>query len=157
MNIRPISKRDIQAVAQLIRSVMTEFKATGQGFSIMDIEVDNMYEAYNKDRHRFYVITDQNDTVLGCGGIGAPQHTCELKKMYFYPELRGKGMGKKLMNTCLEAAQAMNYTYCYIETLTSMEAANALYQQYVFVPLKVPMGNTGHSGCNSFYLLSLTQ
>jgi putative acetyltransferase len=44
--LRTIRPGDNPQVAGIIRSVMTEFGAVGPGFSIMDPEVDHMYEAY---------------------------------------------------------------------------------------------------------------
>jgi hypothetical protein len=35
-----------------------------------------------------------------------------------------------------------------------MEAANSLYRKLGFEPLKKPMGNTGHSSSNAWYLLN---
>jgi len=97
-------------VADIIRLVMTEFKAIGCGYSINDSEVNDMYTAYAPDRSAFYVV-ELDGQVLGCGGFGpltgAEQDICELRKMYFKSELRGLGVGTKLLNLCLdEAAKA---------------------------------------------------
>src|SRR5207342_3832387 len=45
--IRPIEARDDANVAAIIRTVMPEFGATGDGFSINDPEVDWMQRAYS--------------------------------------------------------------------------------------------------------------
>lgn len=156
--LREIQAKDNPAVARLIREVMTEFGATGQGYSINDPEVDAMYEAYNNERSAFFVI-ENGDKILGCGGIGplkgGEANTCELKKMYFYPELRGQGQGQRMLEKCLEAARAMGYSICYLETISSMAKANRLYQKAGFKKLEGKMGNTGHSACNAFYTLEL--
>lgn len=134
---------------------MTSFDCTGDGFSIMDPEVDDMHGAYDNANSAFYVV-EEDGAVMGVGGIGpligGDADTCELKKMYFLPELRGKGQGKALMEVCLKAAKELGYQKCYLETVKRMIAANGLYQKYGFKPLDSPRGGTGHNGCDSFYI-----
>lgn len=156
--LRPIEAADNEIVAQIIRQVMTEFQCTGKGYSIEDPEVNDMHGAYQGDSARFYVI-EYDGQVVGCGGFaqlaGGDNTICELKKMYFLPVLRGKGMGKVLLQHCIEAAKVAGYTTMYLETVDRMIAANAMYQKYGFTPLSGNQGATGHSGCDAFYSLSL--
>lgn len=158
MIIRQIQEKDNAVVAQVIRSVMTEFGAVGAGFSIEDAEVDCMYESYSAEQSRFYVLDDRRG-VLGCGGIaqleGGDAGVCELKKMYFLPEARGQGAGRLLAETLIQDARRIGFRRVYIETLESMTAANRLYQKLGFVPLAEGLGNTGHCGCDTFYALDL--
>ena len=156
--LRPIRLSDNERVARIIRLVMTEFGASGQGYSIMDPEVDHMYEAYNNGRSAFFVIERQGEA-LGCGGIaplaGGKADTFELKEMYFLPELRGMGWGKRLASHCLEHARQLGYRQCYLETVDRMWQANRLYRQLGFERLENPLGCTGHSACEAYYALSL--
>ena len=158
LNFRPIQPKDIKQVADLIRIVMTEFSCVGEGYSINDPEIDDMFSAYNHERAAFYVI-EKDGKILGCGGIapleGADGKTCELRKMYFYPELRGQGWGKKMLNHCLKIAREKGYTQCYLETVERMEQANILYQKMGFEKSCEPYGNTGHSSCESYYVKKL--
>ena len=158
LEIRTIQASDNIQVAQVIRTVMTTFDCVGEGFSIADPEVDHMYEAYANDKSRFYVVANA-DTVFGCGGIGpligGDDKVCELKKMYFYPEIRGRGFGSQLMDRCLQKAINLGYKKCYIETLGTMSKANKLYKSYGFKKLERQIGNTGHNGCDTFYIKDL--
>lgn len=137
---------------------MPEFGASGDGFAINDPEVDWMHRAYAAPRCAYFVV-EREGVVLGGGGI-APLHggdadTCELRKMYFLPELRGLGAGAALMARCLEAARAAGFRHCYLETLRGMDAAMRLYARSGFQRIPAPLGDTGHGGCNTFYLLDL--
>jgi putative acetyltransferase len=156
--IRKIRKSDNPSVSRIIRDVMTEFGAVGQGYSINDPEVDDMYGAYPAPQAVFYVIT-KNRQILGCGGIGplsgADPDTCELRKMYFVPDIRGTGMGTKLLNQCMVKARELGYRTCYLETLEHMTHARHLYGKHGFEPLDKPMGATGHSSCNAWMAKSL--
>ncbi|MCB0567274.1 MAG: GNAT family N-acetyltransferase [Phaeodactylibacter sp.] len=156
--LRPIQPGDNESVARIIRQVMAEFGAVGEGYSIMDPEVDAMYEAYNNRRSNFFVV-ERKGEILGCGGIGplaeGDKDTCELKKMYFLPELRGLGWGKRLANHCLDNARQLGYRRCYLETVGRMHRANQLYLHLGFQQLDKALGHTGHSSCETYYALEL--
>jgi putative acetyltransferase len=158
LTIRPIAPRDDADVARIIRSVMPEFGASGPGFAIMDPEVDHMSRAYTRPGAIYFVVCD-GDTVLGGGGVapldGGDADVCELRKMYFLPEARGRGAGQALLERCLAAARELGYRRCYLETLTGMDAAQRLYQKMGFRRIEAAMGHTGHFGCNRFYLIDL--
>ena len=160
LNIRPIQEADNTQVAQVIRAVMNSYDCVGEGFSIEDPEVDQMHVAYDNPRSKFFVIADNTEKIHGCAGIaplvGGDPDTCELKKMYFLPEVRGLGLGKKMMDICLDTAKELGYEYCYLETVTQMQRANHLYVKYGFEKLSGQEGGTGHSGCNTFYKKKLT-
>lgn len=159
MIIRKIQKEDNRQIARIIREVMTEFGASGEGFSIHDAEVDNMHEAYNAPGAAYFVVENDGKVVGGAGIAsleGGPEEMCELKKMYFLPEARGKGMGKKLVKECLAAATSFGYKTVYIETVSRMEAANKLYASSGFEKIAYPLGATGHHGCESFYILNVS-
>ena len=157
-HIRPITRADDQAIATVIRTVMPEFGASGPGFAIHDAEVDAMCEAYSNAGCAYFVI-DVDGKVCGGGGVaplaGADDGVCELRKMYFLPELRGQGAGVRLMTQCLDTARALGHRRCYLETLTGMSAAQHLYEKFGFERLPGPLGATGHFGCNRFYLRDL--
>ena len=158
VTIRPIQPDDDAAIAAIIRTVMPELGAVGQGFAITDPEVDWMSRAYAAPRHAYFVV-ERDGRVLGGGGIaplaGGPDDVCELRKMYFLREARGLGAGTALMARCLGAARGFGFRQCYLETLTGMDAAMRLYERSGFRRIDAPMGATGHGGCNRFYLRDL--
>ena len=156
--IRPVRAADDPVLARIIRTVMPEFGACGNGFAINDPEVDWMSRAYAAPRHAYFVV-ERDGEVIGGGGIaplaGGDDGTCELRKMYFLPGARGIGAGAAMMGRCLEAARNAGFRQCYLETLTGMDAAMRLYERSGFQRIDSPMGDTGHGGCNTFYLRAL--
>ncbi len=156
--IRPIEPRDDATMATVIRTVMPEFGATGDGFAINDPEVDWMSKAYSEPRCAYFVVVSDG-VVMGGGGVaplvGGDPNVCELRKMYFLPALRGQGAGAAMMQRCLDAARDIGFTKCYLETLSGMDAAMRLYERSGFKRISCSMGATGHGGCDSFYLLDL--
>ncbi len=158
MKIRKIQKEDNKSVKDIIKKVMPEFGAGGDGFAINDPEVERMFEAYNENRH-VYFVAEKDGITLGGAGIaplkGAGETVCELQKMYLLPESRGLGLGKKMIEACMSEAKEMGYQTCYLETLEHMEQARKLYEKNGFSKLEKPMGNTGHFGCNNWYAKKL--
>lgn len=156
--IRPIEPRDDATVAAIIRQVMPEFGAGGEGFAIHDAEVDAMSAAYAQPRCSYFVV-ERGGAVVGGGGVaplaGGEADVCELRKMYFLPAARGIGAGSAMMQCCLDAARAHGFRRCYLETLTGMDAAQALYRRSGFVPICAPMGGTGHHGCDRWFIRDL--
>ena len=156
--IRLIRKSDDKEVARLLRQVLTEFGAVGEGYSIEDPEVDAMSVAYRDAGSCYYIIT-QAERIVGCGGIaplaGGKREVCELQKMFLLPEVRGIGLGRKLLGLLLDEACAKGYKQCYLETLDRMVRASELYVRNGFELLKKPMGSTGHCSCDRWYLKNL--
>jgi len=156
--IRPIEKRDDAVVAAIIREVMPTFGACGAGFALNDTEVDAMSAIYAAPRSAYFVVEEEG-RVIGGAGIapldGGERDTCELRKMYYLPAARGRGLGERVLLLCLERARAFGFGRCYLETLTGMDAAMKLYERVGFRRLPGPLGDTGHFNCDRHYLLDL--
>ncbi len=108
-----------------------------------------MSKSYRGRRAGFFVV-ERSDRV--CGGAGyahleaADKDCCELRKIYFLPELRGLG---------LKHAARDGYRRCFLETLDRMHQARRLYETKGFGRLDTPMGATGHIGCDVWYARDL--
>jgi len=154
--LRPIRSADDQAVAAVIRDVMTEHGCSGQGFAIHDDEVLCMSRHYRDATARYFVV-EHGGEVLGGGGFArlagtAPDEaTCELRKMYFRPPARGLGLGHAMLDLLLDQMRDAGYRRCYLETTSWMDAARHLYRRHDFVELPRAEGRTGHSGCDRFF------
>lgn len=160
ITLRPIGSADNPAMARIIREVMTSYGLVGEGYSIMDPEVDQLYETYSRPGARYWVLETEGK-ILGGGGYGplagGEAHQCEVKKMYFLPELRGRGWGRRLLDLILDEAVDFGYTYAYIETVHQLQEANKLYRAFNFQPLSGPLGRTGHGSCDVWYGRELSQ
>jgi putative acetyltransferase len=148
--IRPIQKKDNVAVATLIRSVLIEFNVPKTGTVFEDAALDCMFETYNVPKAAYFVVEEDGDLI---GGAGIAQldnysgNVCELQKMYFLPNARGRGIGSDMIQRCVQEAIAMGYDACYLETMPFMEAAQKLYVRNGFEYIEDPMGDTGHFSC----------
>lgn len=158
LSLRPIRPADDPAIAAVIRAVMPEFGADGPGFAIHDAEVSAMSAAYARPKAGYFVV-EMDGRVVGGAGIapleGGDGQTAELRKMYFLPEARGKGMGEKLLAHNIGVAKDLGYARIYLETLTGMDAAQRLYERLGFRRIDRQLGATGHFGCNRYYVLEI--
>ncbi len=156
--IRGIRTSDNSAIKHIIKQVLIEFGANKPGFAWDDPELDSMAETYSKEA-AVYLIAEVDNKIVGGAGIGPFDceypATCELQKMYFLPTARGKGIGKVMIDTLLNKATELGYKYCYLETLEHMTNAVSLYESSGFTKLNKPLGDSGHSGCNNWYLRKL--
>ncbi|MEY4432314.1 MAG: hypothetical protein RLZZ44_444 [Bacteroidota bacterium] len=156
--IRKIEKKDNAAVAHLIRTVFDELNIPKVGTAYEDPYLDLMYEEYNKPRAAYFVV-EQESAILGVAGIAPLENEapniCELQKMYFLPEIRGKGIGSELMAICMQLAREFGFEKCYLETMPLMDAAQKLYLRSGFQYINAPMGCTGHTSCPVWMLRDL--
>jgi putative acetyltransferase len=155
-NIREIQPRDNQRMAAIIRQVLTEYGANRPGFAWADPELDDLSDAYQAAGAVYYVVTCDSDVIGGAGIAPFPceyPQLCELQKMYLLPDYRGQGLGQTLMTKLIHWARSAPYRGCYLETFGPMTAALALYQKFGFQPLAQPLGDSGHTSCDRFYLL----
>ncbi|RMB56147.1 GNAT family N-acetyltransferase [Dokdonia sinensis] len=156
--IRPIEKADNAQVAQVIRKVLVDLGVPKVGTAYADKALDMMHETYDRDRATYFVV-DDGGTIIGCAGIAQLDNydgnVCELQKMYFLEEARGRGLGTAMMDACLEQARTYGFEQCYIETMPYMEAAQKLYKRTGFRYIDGPMGDTGHYSCPVHMLMDL--
>jgi putative acetyltransferase len=156
--IRKIEQKDNAEVAALIRNVLIEHNVPKVGTAYADAALDCMYETYSAANAQYFVV-EKDGKLIGGAGIAplenGPADVCELQKMYFLPEARGTGMGSAMMEQCLAFAKQAGFAQCYLETMPYMEAAQKLYRKSGFGYLDAPMGDTGHSSCPVWMLMSL--
>src|SRR5690606_23687478 len=149
---------DDAQVAAVIRTVLIEMGVPKVGTAYADKTLDEMTATYNKDKAVYFVIEDQGKII---GGAGIAQlenfdgNICELQKMYFLQEARGKGLGTKMMEVCLNKAKSFGFEKCYLETLPYMKDAAKLYAKSGFEALEGPLGDTGHYSCDIWMLKTL--
>jgi putative acetyltransferase len=158
ISIRKIEPTDNVALAKIIRDALTEFKANKPGTVYFDDSTDHLYELFQQEKGIYNVAID-NDQIVGGGGIvhttGLAMDTCELVKLYLSPSARGKGIGRALMQKCLEEAKNAGYKKVYLETMPELISAIPLYEQFGFTYLTGALGNSGHSGCDIWMIKSL--
>jgi N-acetylglutamate synthase-like GNAT family acetyltransferase len=153
ITIRSASNADCERVQNLVFGVLREYGLApdleGTDRDIADIETH-----YIKRGGAFELIEDARGKLLGtCGLYPMTAETVELRKMYFSPELRGKGFGKKTLARMIEKARAMGFGKIYLETASVLKEAVALYEKFGFLP-----SDEKHTPrCDAAYFLDLRE
>lgn len=157
--IAPIQAQHNADIARVIEQVGAEYSAVGDGFGPSDAEVTAMSHHYVAENRSLYLVATIDEKVVGGAGI-APfldlHHVCELKKLFLLPEGRGLGIGKALTVACLDFARTQGYKQCYLDTLSTMQAAIHLYKSVGFEHMDQPWPGTLHGGCDVWMVKCLS-
>lgn len=150
-HIRLIEPKDNKQIEEVIIAVSKEYGTFEPGYGSHDPELKDLYSAYKDKGSKYWIIEDLDiHKVLGGGGYtklrGSKEEEkiCEMQKLFFLPETRRKGLGKKLVEMILEEATKDGYKEMYLESVKSMKEAKKLYEKYGFEELDKPIGCTGH-------------
>lgn len=158
IHIRPIQPSDNPYLAVIVRNTLAEFGAAKPGTVFFDPTTDALFELFQTPKSAYFV-AESEGKILGGGGIfptdGLPEGTCELVKMYLLPEARGIGLGRNLIEKCLEQAKAEGFQQVYLETLDELHLALKIYAKFGFEYLSAPLGNSKHFGCGLWMLRKL--
>ena len=148
MEIRLIKQADDRAIAEVIRATMTELGIVGPGASQNDPAMSALSKAYSDGHSAYFVVVDDFGEIVGGAGIasmpGVESTICELQKMYLRPSVRGRGLGRALLERCLDEARRLGFRSCYLESMNVFKEAIRLYESKGFVRIPERIGNTGH-------------
>ena len=86
IEIRPIQKKDNEAVSKMIRDVLIEQKAPKTGTAYEDKALDDLYGTYRDDRAIYFVLLENNKIIgsVGIQAIAKIQKFVNSKKCIFY-------------------------------------------------------------------------
>jgi putative acetyltransferase len=158
INIATIEPQDNSGLAEIIRGALAEFGANKPGTVYYDPTTDALFELFQTAGSIYFVAKEQGEIIGGAGIFPSnelPEGVCELVKMYLKKEVRGRGLGKLLIEKCLTTAKEMGYQKVYLETLPELRKAVSVYEKFGFRYLEAPMGDTGHFGCDVWMIKNL--
>lgn len=104
---------------------------------------DHTFEAYvaeplaqfskrTNKRERIWIL-EKDEKVLGSIALcEVSRNEGQLRWFLMSPELRGRGIGKKLMESLIDFAQEQNYQFISLWTVKGLEAAKNLYLSFGF-------------------------
>ena len=117
------------------RALIEEY-AAGLGvdlcFQNFDDEIEHLSSHYGPPRGVMLLAMD-GEEVLGCVGLRAHDETTgEIKRLYVAPAARGRALGRTLAIAVIHAAREYGYQRLVLDTLPTMQAAQALYASLGF-------------------------
>jgi GNAT superfamily N-acetyltransferase len=129
-----------------VRALMRAFVAWHRERHVADIQLIDQYfdapafeeelaslpDKYAPPRGTLLLATHEGSSA-GCVALREiDAHTCEMKRLFVYAHLRGKGVGKALVQALIERARAIGYQSMRLNTNVGQDEAKALYQSVGF-------------------------
>jgi putative acetyltransferase len=132
LTIRAANNDDLKPIVKLVFGVLREHELEPDPSST-DADLQDIESNYLKRGGLFEVIEDCDGNLLGSVGIyPIDENTCELRKMYFVPEIRGFGLGKYVLERAINQAKELGFKQMVLETSSKLAAANRLYARFGF-------------------------
>lgn len=157
MTFRRIEEKDDAAIAALIRENLEANHLDIPGTAYYDKSLDHLSTYYKGAERAYYVLTDEEGTVVG--GIGLEQfegfpECCELQKLYLADAVKGRGFGYEMIRFLVERAKEMGFCRIYLETHSNLQIAIHLYERCGFREIPRP-DSVVHSTMDRFFLKDL--
>lgn len=130
--IRSASNSDGERVKALVFGVLAEYGLYPDPEGI-DADLDDIEAQYIDSGGAFELLEDTQGTLIGTVGLfPMDETTVELRKMYFAPNLRGRGIGKAALTRMIGLASTMGFSRMVLETASVLKEAIGLYRSYGF-------------------------
>ena len=144
MRIIPFEPRHAAAWKALNAAwISTHFTLEPKDVAVLD---DPQGKILDGGGHIFMAETEAGEAI-GCVGLTAmTDGGFEVVKMTVSEGARGTGLGRRLMQACVDKAQALGATRLYLETNGGLAPALALYRAFGFVDL--PPADTPYARCD---------
>jgi putative acetyltransferase len=110
-------------------------------FQAFDQEMAQLPGSYTPPDGRLYVAL-VGDAVAGC--VALRRHdafSAEMKRLFLRPAFHGQGLGKLLAQRIVQDARQIGYQRILLDTLPSMQAAQAMYARMGFVEAEAYVHN----------------
>jgi N-acetylglutamate synthase-like GNAT family acetyltransferase len=95
IRLRPARNADGPAVQAIVFSVLEEYGLTPDP-EVVDADLRSLESSYQDRGGAFEVLEAPGGRIVGCVGLlPVDAATCELRKMYLLPGVRGRGLGRR--------------------------------------------------------------
>ncbi len=99
-------------------------------------EMAGLPSMYGLPHGALLLVRDDGGEALGVVGVRRfDDEDAELKRMYLVPAARGAGLGRALAEAAVTAARSLGYRRLLLDTVASLTAAIAIYEELGFVDI----------------------
>jgi putative acetyltransferase len=130
--LRFASNEDRNDIEELVFGVLSEYGLKSDPDNT-DSDLSDIQNEYFDKGGTFEVLIDENKKIIGSMGLYRINPTiCEIRKMYLAANVRGQGLGRRLLSHALSKAKELGYSRVELETASVLKEAIALYERYGF-------------------------
>ena len=117
VTIRSAAAADIPAIAELIKPFVEEGSL-----------LERTYDEFEELLPNFFVAVDENGVLVGCAALEIySRKLAEIRSLAVSPEVQGQGVGRKLVDACVERARERN-----VLEVMAITASDAFFQSCGF-------------------------
>lgn len=143
---------DSSAIRAVVFDVLSEYDLAPDRDGA-DADLEDVVASYGQRGGSFRVLVSPAGAIVGCGGLyPIDRGEAEIRKMYFLPEARGRGLGRQLLQDLVDCARERGFERIVLETASVLDEAISLYRKNGFVPLARERLTCR---CDQAYVLSL--
>lgn len=123
------SNDDCEQIVKLVHATLNEYNLIPEP-EAADKDLSDVERHYSNGY--FGLVTKDKKIVATFGLSPLDNNTTEIRKMYAAPQIRGKGLGKWMVNYLIQISRENGYTEVELETATQLKEAIGLYQKLGF-------------------------
>lgn len=133
ITVRSYRAEDIEYVIRRHRELYGEEYGFGTEF-IYYVEkyVHKFDEHHDTSKENIWIAEAAGKRVGMIAIVKADEETAQLRWFLIEPEMRGAGLGYKLMNTVMNFCKEKGYKHVFLWTISYLEAARMLYKRFGF-------------------------
>lgn len=102
----------------------------------LDHDIASWQEEYDGRTGVLLLVADPSGEIVGTAAVRILEPGVgEIKRMWLRPACQGSGLGRRLMDACLDEARRLGCRALRLDTMTKLAAAVRLYRGYGFAEI----------------------
>ncbi len=131
--IRSYKKEDIDFIVERHRELYDkEYGFSSEFVDYVEKYVKEFDKCHDEVKENIWIAEANGKRVGMIALVKAEDDTAQLRWFLIEPEMRGKGLGRKLMKTVIDFCKEKGYRHVFLWTVDILEAARHLYKVYGF-------------------------
>ena len=131
-SIRTATPDELDQIVSVVETILAEY-GYEPDYQTSELDLAEFDSTYLESRGTFEVVVDEARKVVGTAALQViSDDTCKLRKMYLMPNVRGQGLGRKLLTHVVSKARELGFEMLTCETTHRMKEAIPLYESFGF-------------------------
>ncbi|WP_378956869.1 GNAT family N-acetyltransferase [Pelosinus sp. sgz500959] len=133
ISIRPFTPSDIDYVISRHKALYREERNLSSTFDkYVDESIHHFVQNFDEKKECMFIL-ECNGSPAGCVAImKADEKTAQFRYYILEPEMRGRGLGHKLIDMALDFCRQKGYQHVFLLTMNSLKVARHLYKNRGF-------------------------